>query len=390
MARLVVIGLVALHVLLATVLLADDSLHTGTFAERSDAARFHKIAIAPGEPYRDFEVEYPPALVVTSKVLDDGSFPAFVDRLILVNLVADLGCALMLGLWGRKAVVSYLVLSAPLLPLVLTKLDVVAVAIALAAVALVHRKRERLGGAVLGIAGLFKLWPAVLVVLWIASARWRAVRWAVGTGAVGALMWMVVSGPDALWQVITFRGARGWHVESLPGVALALFDSGPMRFEAGSWRVGTPGTVFGLILAVAMLAAAATVGTAFARSRRRGDNIDETGIPAAGVVAAVLATATLLSPQFIVWLLPWVAIARNDGDVKTERLTLAVIIVTIIASVSYPPSQSDRLLAQVMYWVRNLVIAGIAIHAYRRLRAPTHDRFKTRSTSRTMADANAV
>ena len=84
------------------------------------------------------------------------------------------------------------------------------------------------------------------------------------------------------------------------------------------------------------------------------------------------------------------AIARNDGDVKTERLTLAVIIVTIIASVSYPPSQSDRPLAQVMYWVRNLVIAGIAIHAYRRLRAPTHDRFKTRSTSRTMADANAV
>ena len=377
MARLVVIGLVALHVLLATVLLADDSLHTGTFAERSDAARFHKIAIAPGEPYRDFEVEYPPALVVTSKVLDDGSFPAFVDRLILVNLVADLGCALMLGLWGRKAVVSYLVLSAPLLPLVLT-------------FALVHRKRERLGGAVLGIAGLFKLWPAVLVVLWIASARWRAVRWAVGTGAVGALMWMVVSGPDALWQVITFRGARGWHVESLPGVALALFDSGPMRFEAGSWRVGTPGTVFGLILAVAMLAAAATVATAFARSRRRGDNIDETGIPAAGVVAAVLATATLLSPQFIVWLLPWVSIARNYGDDKTERLTLAVIIVTIIASVSYPPSQSDRPLAQVMYWVRNLVIAGIAIHAYRRLRAPTHDRFKTRSTSRTMADANAV
>src|SRR5437870_5767774 len=131
MARLVVIGLVALHVVLAAVLLADDSLHTGTFAERSDAARFHKIAIAPGEPYRDFEVEYPPALVVTSKVLDDGSFPAFVDRLILVNLVADLGCALMLGLWWRKAVVSYLVLSAPLLPLVLAKLDVCAVGIAL-------------------------------------------------------------------------------------------------------------------------------------------------------------------------------------------------------------------------------------------------------------------
>ena len=61
-----------------------------------------------------------------------------------------------------------------------------------------------------------------------------------------------------------------------------------------------------------------------------------------------------------------------------------------VPAVSYPPSQSDRLLAQVMYWVRNLVIAGIAIHAYRRLRAPTHDRFKTRSTSRTMADANAV
>jgi hypothetical protein len=100
-----------------------------------------------------------------------------------------------------------------------------------------------------------------------------------------------------------------------------------------------------------------------------GVQLDEWGTAAATVVAALLVGSTLLSPQFLIWLVPWVAIAARDGDGTTERLGLAAILTTILAMSLYNASHSDAVGAQCLYWIRNAMLVGLVVAGVRRLRA---------------------
>ena len=72
-------------------------------------------------------------------------------------------------------------------------------------------------------------------------------------------MWVSVCGLSGVDQVLTFRHARGWHAESLPGVMLGLVTQEPDairgRIRGGSVRRHSAAT------------ALLTVGFALIRSR---------------------------------------------------------------------------------------------------------------------------
>jgi hypothetical protein len=46
--------------------------------------------------------------------------------------------------------------------------------------------------------------------------------------------WLLVAGTTGLYQVLTFRGARGWEIESTVGAVWMLIDQSTMRIEAGA------------------------------------------------------------------------------------------------------------------------------------------------------------
>ena len=81
---------------------------------------------------------------------------------------------------------------------------------------------------------------------------------------------MAWAGTSGLNQVATFRGAKGWQIESFPGIVIHMIDPKSSRVEQGAWRtaVGVPGwskVLMGLAVATVLVVAwrwAARVGIA--------------------------------------------------------------------------------------------------------------------------------
>jgi hypothetical protein len=284
-----------------------------------DALRYREITSAPGLPYRDHEVEYPP-LTWTFLALVD--VPPSADGagklLVLTQLVADVAvaAALLYG-WSAGAAVAWLVLLLPFVwrGWIFGRVDLLSVALAIGGLALAGRRRETRGGFLLGLGVLAKAWPIVTYPALAIEGRTRALRAALLTALVGGIAWLVVGGFDGLQQVLSFRDAKGWQVESLVGSVLLLDVDRPGFSDANALRIGSLGT--GGRLAMGLLLAAALVGgwlLARRAARRRPDRVEDVAVLGSLVaVGALLLLSPLLSPQFLVWLLPFVAMRWRDG-----------------------------------------------------------------------------
>ena len=162
-------------------------------------------------------------------------------RLAVVQLGFELGTAALLAwAWSRRAGIAYLILGTPFLlfPFPYVRIDLFSVFLAVLALSLVRKGMDRTGGVALGVAALAKLWPLVLAPLLIVTDRRRSlVSWAI-TMAVGVALWLAFFGPAGLAQVATFRGSKGWQIESIPGVFFHMADHGASHVEQGAWRTG--------------------------------------------------------------------------------------------------------------------------------------------------------
>jgi hypothetical protein len=138
-------------------------------------ARFTQIAATEGRPYRDFPVEYPPvslgAIELVAGTNGNQTGVNLVWFMVLCDLVTV--AALAFG-WGRRAAVLYLLLTVPLLGFLFTTIDLISVALAVSAVALAVRGRERLGGVAFAAAILAKVWPLAILPVMILQRKRRA------------------------------------------------------------------------------------------------------------------------------------------------------------------------------------------------------------------------
>jgi glycosyl transferase family 87 len=301
-----VAALLALRVLTA--------VHRGAALSEGDVVRFHHLGVAHGRPYVDYLVEYPILTLAVVKVF--GLFApgatAFGHFVVWSQFVLDLGVAALLWReWGRRAAIFYLVAAAPLVHLLYARLDLFATLAAVAAVALWRRGRPAAAGVGLALGWAFKLWPAVLAVMLLAQGRGRQRRaLALGFAALSgtiAIGWLVLGSLTAPYEVLTYRGARGWEIESLVGAALLAVHAGPVVLSRGALRIGA---VSGLVRGLLSIAGAALAGWTAWRGGRSG----RIGLGWIVSIGALLVTSTLLSPQFMVWLLPGAAIAWTEGE----------------------------------------------------------------------------
>ena len=363
--RLLVIGLVTFHVVVGLSLLLDPGLRGA-----SDAPRFYGLATHQGIPYVDFKVEYPPLFLLVTTVLAFGSLSALATGVIAFSLICDLALAWMLWRsWGARAGTAYLVLTAPLLHIVLTRLDLLPTILAVFACVLALRpRRQRVAGTVLALAVFAKLWPGALVLVWVARRRWHAVIAFCVTGFVGLAAWVGVAGIDGVRQVLTYRGAKGWEIESLPGTILVALTDDHIHNESGAWRIGHPPDVLTWVWPLAGIAAILAITVALYRATERRRTSSDAGAPALAILCVILVTATLLSPQFLVWLAPWAAITYADGERRAPALVLLAIVLTLVAFTAWsthgPFSAVESFTpgVQAIYWLRNLclIAAGVA------------------------------
>ncbi|HEX9505633.1 MAG TPA: glycosyltransferase 87 family protein, partial [Acidimicrobiia bacterium] len=237
-----------------------------------DVRRFHAIAQHPGEPYRDFAVEYPPLTLGAVELLDGRTVRDSTVRLMWSQLVLDLVIAAVIAWgWGKRASVVYLLLGLAFVwyPFLYLRLDLLSVLLAVGGLALVRRRRSGTGAALLALACFAKVWPIALAPTFLVRRTPRSALLFATVAALGLVAWIAVGGMDAPVQVITFRGATGWQIESTVGALLHTFGHGVAHMEAGAMRTGVVPEWARIGLPACGLAMVAGVWTIANRTRSR-------------------------------------------------------------------------------------------------------------------------
>ncbi|MBA2474482.1 MAG: DUF2029 domain-containing protein [Actinobacteria bacterium] len=331
-------------------------LHHGFYARDTivdtPVYRSYGDRIAAGEvPYRDFRLEYPPgALPVFAlpALGADTSFDRYRRR--FEGLMAGSGVAL-LGLTAatlallraaRRRMVAALAFAA-LAPLalgsvMLSRFDLWPAALTAAALAAIVAGRDRLGSATLALAVAAKLYPGVLVPLaavWVWRRRGRREAFVCGGIFLAVLaacyLPFLALGPFGVAESLGRQLSRPLQLESLgAAVLLALHHLGALQISMesshGSQNVaGLPGVVVGIVQTAVQAGVLVAVWVAFARGRMEPERLVTY---AAATVLAFVALGKVLSPQFLIWLVPLVPLVRGRRGLAASALLGASLVLT--------------------------------------------------------------
>jgi hypothetical protein len=279
-------------------------------------------------PFRDFGFEYPPLAALPMLAMPSAFW--FGAIMLASSLVVQLCAARLAG--ARGELVAWLLVAQPILigASLRTHFDALAVALMLAGLALVIAERPVLGLAVLGLATMTKLFPAVLVpgvLLWL-LARGREGEARLGLLAFAAVC-VVIALPflgSGLVDMARFHLDRPVQIESSPASVLwALGDSyvtgtnlTPDRFKSN----GLAGGPAGAIQAVFTLLQIGGLLAAIPLARR------DLVISAAASVLAFVALGKVFSPQYVIWLAPFAALLWARGQRAAGALVAAGVALT--------------------------------------------------------------
>lgn len=361
--RLVVlfVALCAVRVLAAGLLVESRSTRDRRSALIGDVRRYHQIATTKGTPYRDVRVEYPPLTWAAIKVLDGATVRSSAVHLIWSQVVLDVLIAFALAYgWGRRSAIAYLCLGLVFViwPFLYLRLDLLSVALAMWGLALVRRNAPGGGGFVLAAACFAKLWPLVVVPVLAVERRWRALGVALATGVAGLTAWWWWGGTRGITDVLSYRGAKGWQIESLTGSLVRVFGSGRVHVEAGAWRVGAMSSTARGGLNVALVVSVAIVWWLLRRVPHPGPRLSD-GVAPLTAVAALLVFSPILSPQYAVWLLPFAAIAAASGDRVNAGLATAVCALSTLLIYEINEVIAGEPFALGALFVRNTLLVGL-------------------------------
>jgi glycosyl transferase family 87 len=333
-------------------------------------------------PYRDFELEYPPGAlpVFLLPSLAGGSedYVAVFEALMLAcgaAAVAFVPVALAAaGAAGRTIVAGTAAAAlAPLLlgPLILSRFDLWPAALASVTLAALAAGRDRIGLGFLGAAVAAKLYPLVLVPLALLYvARRRGSREALACLGAFALVLLAIVGPfllaspDGLVESVTRQTGRPLQIESLgAGVLLAadrlgLYEASVVSSHGSQNLAGPLPDALASVHTVVQALAVAAVWIAFARSQRTAAGLL---VAAAAAVAAFVAFGKVLSPQFLVWLLPLVPLAFAGAGFATAVLFAGVLAVTHLW---FPSRYWDIVALEPVAWLvvcRDVLLVALAV-----------------------------
>jgi len=314
--------------------------------------------IADGKvPYRDFAVEYPPGALPVfvlpglakpghDQNVTEGFRRTFQSLMWTCGAIAIGGMALVLralrtstvGVWAPLvfAALAPLVLGS----VILSRFDLWPAAIVALALAALVSGRGRTGHALLGLGITAKLYPAVLLpvalaFVWRQRGRREAGVCAALAVAVVAVVFLpfVVLAPGGVWDSLRAQLDRPLQVESLGSALLlaahhALGAGVTPETSHGSQNLAGGGADAVAIAAVAVQALALLwVWVSFAR----GAVTREAFVRASAASLCVfVAFGKVLSPQFLIWLIPVVPLVRGRRGVAAGALLALALALTQI------------------------------------------------------------
>jgi hypothetical protein len=336
-----------------------------------DVRRYEQMATAEGTPYKDFQVEYPPVTFAIIKITHGSSLGVSIALVGLSQLVCDLAISFILRwVWSLRTQAAYLVLGFPLVafPFIYARVDLFTVLLVVIGLALVRRGADGWGGAALAGAVLAKVWPFAVAPILLIERKKRGLVSFVVTGAVAGLAWIAVAGTSGVQQVFSFRDATGWQVESLPGILWHLKDPSRIKFESGAFRTGVMPLWARPTLTLLSIVFVVLAWWLAARRRRAGASDDVVyALAPLACTLSLLIFAPILSPQYIVWFLPFSAVLAASGRWLIAGLTLAITAVTTVSYITVPSAAEGALYGTLPVLVRNLLLVVLFVVALQEL-----------------------
>jgi hypothetical protein len=324
---LAAIVLQALLALLTTLM----KLHSGT----DDTDIYFQYATRAREgavPYRDYRVEYPPLamplFLIPSYVSSGlaGFKLAFAVEMLIFNAstvwVLASWTAQNLGpahVWSRLAwyTVFFLLLSR----MVVSRFDSAPTLLAFAGSAWWFAGRGVLGGLAASIGAMMKVYPAVLVPLgatWeraqSGGARHSGALAFVLSSLIGGLAWLAMGGAHGVLASLDYQLGRGFEYGSVYSAVqmLAAKLTGAridIVRDRAAWSSITPwsGSLSRAVFPLQTAAILAVWGSFLRGGMREGLRYS------GAAVLALVMTGKVFSPQYLIWLMPFVAVL--DGPI---------------------------------------------------------------------------
>lgn len=390
------VGILALSFTATLVVVPWSDESVGDLGVRSG---FAALMLDGALPYRDFLFEYPPlaapAIAVPGVVgTEAGPYRAGIAGLAFLLAVAVLLLAGSLArrTGGRPWVAMLAVAVTPLLLGAVVRLhfDLLPVALTLGALAAVLARRPALGLVLLGAGAMTKGFPLVVAPVALAwlwgregpRAALRGLAVLSATLAVASAAWMSLS-PEGALDSLAYQLDRPVQVESAQ--ASALFVAGALGGEQPeviqSHRAaalvhplaGEVGAGFALVLLAAVGAMSAGAGLAARRGAgppgdggAAGPRLPTTAADRAlvlaslGAVASFAAFGRVLSPQYLVWVAPLLALAASW---RMWGLAAASATACVLTLVEFPFRYLDLLggdpVAVAVVAARNAVLVAV-------------------------------
>jgi uncharacterized membrane protein len=327
-------------------------------------------------PYRDFPVEYPP-----------GALPVFVAPVYLYGyanyaevfgwLMAafGVGCLLVAAVAGAGIRALAFIAVSPLLigSMALSRYDFWPTLFVVTALAALLRDRHRWGWLALGAAVVAKGFALAFVpvaLVWTLRRRGaRELVIAVALGAavvVAAVLPFAILAPKGLWHSVSGQVSRPLQIESLGASLLTTFSHPAVISTHGSLNLGGQGAVAAVTSAIE-LAVLLALWVGFARGPAVGERLVRYTV---ACLCAFVALGKVLSPQFLIWLVPLVPLVRGRRGIAACVLLAAALIAT---QVYFPQRYWEYIFHLHLAWVvllRNLLLVALLVTVSLPARAP--------------------
>lgn len=321
-------------------------------------------------PYSGFPYEYPPLslLVLLIPGLVNTGAKAYATSFGIEMLLLDYVVLYVLSRASKRAVVLYGIGFLLFWRLPFIRHDLAPVAAATAGAYLLLRGRATWTAALWGLGGALKLYPMVAVpaLAFGASLPLALKRCTVALVifAGGMVPGVLALGPEA-FSFLAYHANRPAMIESLPANILLLLPGAQVIRSYGSFNVVGPfGEVLvGLFSTMQILAVTVALLVCYRSSRRGSKAAALRGVAAATFAFAVF--GKVLSPQFLLWPLPLLALVTGAGGLRHERATwilyLTAILLTTAINEQYRAISENLPYFTAMLSARNLLLLPLFV-----------------------------
>lgn len=351
---------------------------------------YAQLTVDGRTPYRSFSVEYPPGFLLpalapdaTAPPNDLRAYTRDFDRwmagagVVLILFAAAALATLRVRTAHFAAALGFIAVTPLLLgELTFSRFDLWPTALAIGGLSALLAGRDKTGALLLGAGIATKVWPAVFVPLgliwvWRRHGRPAGGRWLllVVVTCAAFLLPFAALAPGGFGHSFGLQIERPLQIESLGStVLLAAHTMGTglavsYKTSFGSQNLVAHGaTAMADASALMQLLALCAVWFAFARGPARADRL---ATAAAASVAVFIAFGKVFSPQYLIWLIPFVPLARS-------RLATLLFGIALVATQFYFPAHyGDLLIVQrSAVWIvliRDLVVVVLAVELVRAL-----------------------